>query len=332
MTAMRQNAGRAATAAAWVLCVFAWLLPMPSHAQIAAMPRELERVGVTEHLDGQLPLDATFRDHTGAPVTLGKYFGGKRPVVLQFAYFTCPVVCGMITNNLAAGLKGVPWTIGDEYDVVTISIDPSESLERTAQKRASILREYGRAKGEGGWHFLTGSQASIDAVTKAAGFEYQYDERQQQWGHASVVFVIKPSGRIARYLYGLEFPSADLRLGLLEASEGRHISTVEQLILYCYHYDPQGGKYVLVARRVMQVGGGLVALVLFGFLGLFWGREFSKKRSSHRSAPGIMSGAADQPLTGTSGSGSSIDPSDPKSANEAANPRVGQAALSIRGG
>jgi len=261
-------------------CVLGVMFIAPhAQGQIAAMPPELERVGVTEHLDGQLPLDTIFRDHAGTPIKLGALFDGRRPVVLQFAYFTCPVVCGMITNNLAAGLKGVPWTIGKEFDVVTISIDPNESLERASAKRKSILTEYGRSTG--GWHFLTGSQASIDAVTKAVGYDYQYDERQQQWGHASVVFVIKPSGRIARYLYGLEFASPDLRLSLLEASEGRHISTVEQLILYCYHYDPQGGKYVLIAQRVMQVGGGAVATILFSFLGLFWTKEFvsAKKRS-----------------------------------------------------
>lgn len=257
--------------------LLALLLPGSARAQIAQTPRELQHVGVTEHLDGALPLDTAFRDHTGAPVTLAKFFDRKRPVVLQFAYHTCPVVCSMITNNLAAGLKDVPWTIGKEYDVITISIDPNESLEKTAAKRASILAEYGRSTG--GWHFLVGSQASIDAVTKAAGFEYQYDERQKQWGHPSVVFILKPDGRMARYLYGLEFPSSDLRLGLLEASEGRHITTVEKLILYCYHYDPQGGKYVLVARRVMQLGGAAVAIVLFSFLGLFWSRELRRKHS-----------------------------------------------------
>jgi protein SCO1/2 len=232
-------------------------------------------------------------------VTLGKYFDGKRPVVLQFAYHTCPVVCGMITNNLAAGLKGVPWTIGKEFDVITISIDPNESLERTQAKRTSILNEYGRdhTSKNGGWHFLSGDLASIEAVTKAAGFEYQYDERQKQWGHPSVVFVVKPNGRMARYLYGLEFPSADLRLGLLEASEGRHITTVEQLILYCYHYDPQGGKYVLIAQRVMQVGGGAVAILLFGVLGLLWTRELRKKhktQAEHRPA-GDTAGLPSEP-------------------------------------
>jgi protein SCO1/2 len=271
-----QNRMKRATWVAMLTCVLAMVLGGAAHAQVAVTPRELEHVGVQEHLDGPLPLDTPFRDHTGKDVTLRQLFDGKRPMVLQFAYHSCPVVCGMITTNLAVGLKGVPWTIGKEFDVITISIDPNESLERTAAKRTSILNEYGRASS--GWHFLVGSERAIAEVTKAAGFEFQYDERQKQWGHPSVVFVVKPNGQMARYLYGLEFPPADLRLGLLEASEGRHITTVEQLILYCYHYDPQGGKYVLVARRVMQIGGGAVALVLFGVLGLLWARELRKKR------------------------------------------------------
>ncbi|MBX3225847.1 MAG: SCO family protein [Labilithrix sp.] len=265
---------------AWLACVIVTLFGvMPAHAQIAHTPKELQHVGVTEHLDEPLPLDTAFRDHTGKPVTLRSVFDGKRPVVLQFAYHTCPVVCGMITTNLAAGLKGVPWTVGDQYQVVTISIDPNESLERTAAKRTSILNDYGRGVTEG-WHFLVGDKAAIEAVTNAAGFEYQYDAAQKQWGHPSVVFVVKPNGQLARYLYGLEFPSNDLRLGLFEASEGRSISTVEQLILYCYHYDPQGGKYVLVARRVMQVGASAVALVLGIVLATFWVRELRKNKKS----------------------------------------------------
>lgn len=280
---------RHAIVLAVVACVLA-LLPSSASAQIAATPPELQHVGVTEHLDEPLPLDTPFRDHTGKPVTLRSFFDGKRPIVLQFAYHTCPVVCSMITNNLAAGLKGVPWTVGKEFDVVTISIDPNESLERTANKRTSILNEYGRS--QSGWHFLVGDEKAIAAVAGAAGFEYQYDERQKQWGHPSVIFIAKPDGRMARYLYGLEFPSSDLRLGLLEASEGRHITSVEKLILYCYHYDPQGGKYVLVARRVMQVGGGAVAIVLFGVLGMLWARELRKKKedSPDEGAGGVGGG------------------------------------------
>lgn len=294
MTNHRDNTkltnGRLARAVA-MLCVVAALLvtlrPRLAHAQVAGMPRELAHVGVSEHLDGALPLDTPFRDHTGKAVKLGDYYDGKRPVVLTFAYHSCPVLCGMVLNNAAAGLRGIGWNIGKEYDVVTISIDPEESLEKTAAKRASILNEYGASRGHDGkgWHFLVGDKESIAKVAAAAGFEYQYDADQKQWGHPSVVMITKPDGRMARYLYGLEFPPSDLKLGLLEASEGRSISTIEQIILYCYHYDPQGGKYVLVARRVMQVGGGSVAIVLFGFLGLFWGRELRKGKSKKVTQP-----------------------------------------------
>jgi protein SCO1 len=266
-----------------MLCVVAALLAIPraARAQVAGMPPELAHVGVTEHLDGPLPLDTPFRDHTGKAVKLRDYFDGKRPVVLTFAYHSCPVLCGMVLNNAAAGLRGIGWNVGKEFDVVTISIDPDETLEKTAAKRASILHEYGASRGHDGkgWAFLVGDKESIAKVAAAAGFEYQYDADQKNWGHPSVVMIAKPDGRMARYLYGLEFPPPDLKLGLLEASEGRSISTLEQIILYCYHYDPQGGKYVLVARRVMQVGGGAVAIVLFGFLGLFWGRELRRSKS-----------------------------------------------------
>lgn len=267
-----------------VLVVFA---PRVARAQIAGMPRELAHVGVNEHLDGALPLETAFRDHTGKAVKLGDYYDGKRPVVLTFAYHSCPVLCSMVLNATAAGLRGIGWNVGKEFDVVTISIDPEESLEKTAAKRASILHEYGASRGHDGkgWHFLVGSKESIAAVASAAGFEYQYDADQKQWGHPSVVMITKPDGHMARYLYGLEFPANDLKLGLLEASQGRSISTIEQIILYCYHYDPQGGKYVVVAQRVMQVGGGAVGIVLIGVLALFWGRELRKLKNSKKVTP-----------------------------------------------
>lgn len=279
--AARNHEGRLARLVVAVLCVLgAVVVGGPAQAQIAGTPPELQHVGVTEHLDGALPLDTAFRDHTGKAVKLGDYFDGKRPVVLTFAYHTCPVLCGMVLNNLAQGLKGVPWTVGEKFDVVTISIDPNETLENTAAKRTSILHEYGRVPVDdaAGWHFLVGDEKAIADVAAAAGFEYQYDERQRQWGHPSVVMIAKPDGRMARYLYGLEFGPNDLRLGLFEASQGRSISTIEQIVLFCYHYDPQGGKYVLVARRVMQLGGGLVAIVLFGVLGVLWARELRKDK------------------------------------------------------
>lgn len=241
-------------------------------------PPELNHVGVTEHLNASLPLDASFRDHTGHPVALRDLWDGKRPMALVFAYHSCPVLCGMILSATMTGLKGVPWTAGKEFDVVVISIDPKETLEKTAKKRAQLIDDYvaagkDRNVAERGFHFLVGDKVNIDRVASAAGFEYTYEEDTQQYGHSSVVMITKPTGELARYLYGLEFSPNDLRLGLFEAAKGRSVSTIEQIILYCYHYDPKGGKYVLLASRVMQVGGALTALVLGSFLALFWIRE-----------------------------------------------------------
>lgn len=274
--------------------VFGLLLPSSSFAQIAQTPPELAHVGVTEHLDRPLPLDAAFRDHTGKAVKLGDYFDGRRPVVLTFAYHSCPVLCSMVLNAEAQGLKSVDWLLGHDYQAVTISVDPNESLEKTAHKRRSILTEYSRLQVLGGqadafggaWPFLVGDAKALGAVEAATGFEAQYDADQKQWAHPSVVMVVTPDGKMARYLYGIEFAPNDLRLALLEASKGRSISTVEQLILYCYHYDPKGGKYVLVARRVMQVGGGAVAAVLFGILAMLWARELRRPRSGNTELSG----------------------------------------------
>jgi len=245
----------------------------PQQGIPAGVPPELEQVGVDEHLDQPIPLDAAFRDHTGKPVKLGDYFDGKRPVILNFAYHSCPVLCPLVLNQVETGLKGVGWTMGREYTVVTISVDPNDSLEKASARRAGLLADYDRAGSDAGWHFLVGDQANIDKVAKAVGFRYHYDESIQQWAHPSVLMIVKPDGNLARYLYGLEFSPNDIRLGLLEASQGRSISTVEQIILYCYHYDPKGGKYVLVATRVMQVGAAITAVLLALMLAVFWIRE-----------------------------------------------------------
>jgi protein SCO1/2 len=242
----------------------------------AGTPPELENVGVDEHLDGQLPMDAQFRDHTGKAVRLGDFFDQKRPVVFVFAYHTCPVVCSLILDDTMKTLKEVPWTLGKEYEMVVISIHPRESLEKTTAKRAGLLASYGRPEADKGLHMLVGDQANIERATKAAGYNYRYDAELDQFAHPSVVMIAKPNGQLARYLYGLEFPPNDVRLGLFEAAEGRSITTVEQIILYCYHYDPKGGKYVLVASRVMQVGGGMTAIVLASVLSMFWIRERRK--------------------------------------------------------
>jgi protein SCO1 len=250
-------------------------------AQISVTPAELEGVDVREQLDKPLPKDALFRDHTGKQVRLGDYFDGKRPVVLTLAYHSCKVVCSMVLGAEVETLKAQDWTLGKEYRAVTISIDPRDTPAIAAKKRRQMLALYGRADRD--WDFLVGDEATIKRVAAAVGFSYRYDKREDQYAHPAALMVVKPTGELARYLYGLQFDPKDVRLGLLEAAQGRSVSTLEKVILYCYMYDPIGAKYVLVARNVMRVGGAITVVLLGGFLLLMWRRE-RKKRDRERLA------------------------------------------------
>ncbi len=247
------------------------------------IPPGLEDVGVDEHLDGQIPLDTVFRDSTGRMVKLGDLFDGKLPVVLTLAYHSCPTVCSMVLSQTVESMKQVDWSIGKEYRAITLSFDPRETTARAAEKRTQLLSLYGRPGADAGWTFLTGDDTNIHRVTDAVGFKYHYVEREQQYAHATVIMILKPNGQVARYLYGLEYAPKDVKLGLLEASNGRSISTVDRILLYCYHYDANGGRYVIVATRVMQVGGGACGLVLLLFLGSFWLKELAKSRREKKS-------------------------------------------------
>jgi protein SCO1/2 len=259
--------------------------PGAANTREDATPRELRDVGVEERLDAQVPLDAMLKDENDATVRLGDYFDGKRPTLLTFAYFSCPTLCSLILSSTAEALAKTQWTAGKEFDVVTISIDPRETLEKTRSKKQAILAQYRREGGdrpeaERGWHFLRADDATIHRITGAVGFHYNYDEETKQYGHPASLILLKPNGRVSRYLYGLEYPPNDMKLGLLEASEGKSISTVEQVILFCYRYDKSEGKYVLIANRVMRIGGGFCALLLIGFLALLWRRERHPKPTS----------------------------------------------------
>jgi protein SCO1 len=242
-----------------------------AHAQVAVTPAELEGVDVSEQLDKPLPLDAVFRDHTGKQVKLGDYFDGKRPVAFNLAYHSCQVVCSMVLGATLESLKDQPWTLGKEFRAVTVSIDPRDTPALAAKKRAQMLQLYGKAAE--GWDFLVGDEANIRKVASAAGFKYRYDARQDQYAHPAVLMLTKPNGELARYLYGLEFDPKDVRIGLLEASQGKSISTIEKAILFCYMYDPIGAKYVVVARNVMKLAGAVTVVVLAAFLIAFWRRE-----------------------------------------------------------
>jgi len=224
-------------------------------------PPGLEQVGITQKLDAQLPLDLTFRDETGKSVQLKEYFG-KKPVILNFAYYTCPMLCGELLKGLTTSLKGLKFELGNEFDVVTVSIDPHDTPETATEKKAEYLQRYGHPERAAGWHFLTGSQESITALTKAAGFGYQYNEQTMQFAHATAIMIVTPQGKLAQYFYGVDFAPKDLRLGIVEASNEKIGNLVDQMLLYCYHYDPATGKYGAIVARVLKLSGLVTVLGL----------------------------------------------------------------------
>jgi protein SCO1 len=245
----------------------------------SVVPTELKHVNVFEHLDGQVPLDVSFKDERGNPVSLAQYFDGKRPVLLTFAYHSCPELCSLVLDGVAASLSNVGLTVGEDFNVLTISIDPHDTLDAANAKRDALLAKYNRPQAAEGWHFLQGDEASIKRIADAVGYEFSYDARDKQYAHPAVIMVLKPNGRVGRYMYGIEYSPKDVKLGLLEAAEGKSIGTVDKVVLYCYRYDPKDGKYVVAATRVMQLGGGATVLVLGALLSMLWLRERGKKES-----------------------------------------------------
>lgn len=247
-------------------------------AQVAEyVPEPLEKVGVSEHLDTALPLELEFRNEEGEWVTLGSFFDQERPVILTLNYYRCPMLCGLQLNGLVAGLMDLDWTVGGRFQIVTVSINPLETPELAAAKKASYLKKYEREGAGSGWHFLTGREEDIARLADAVGFGFEYDETQGEYAHPAVVFVSTPDGRVARYLYGIEYPARRLRLSLLEASEGRVGSTWDRILLYCYHYDPSSRGYAPVAMNIMRLGGGVTVAVLGSTLGLLWIREARRR-------------------------------------------------------
>jgi protein SCO1/2 len=229
----------------------------------------LREVGIDQHLDRQVPLDLTFRDETGQSVQLRQYFGTK-PVILALVYYECPMLCTLTLNGLVSALKAVTFDAGNQFNVVTVSFKPSETPQLAASKKQTYLRSYGRAGADAGWHFLTGDDANIKRLTEAVGFRYRWVPEQNQFAHAAGITVLTPSGKIARYFFGVEYSPRDLRLGLVEAA-GEHIgSPVDQLLLYCFHYDPATGKYGAVVMNIVRLGGALTVLILGGALFIMW--------------------------------------------------------------
>ncbi|HTM37184.1 MAG TPA: SCO family protein [Terriglobales bacterium] len=228
-------------------------------------PPGLKRAGIEQKLDQQLPLNLVFRDEAGKPVKLGDFFG-KRPVILTFVYFRCPMLCSEVLSGLEGSLKALSFDIGKDFDVLTVSFDPKDTPESATEKKASVLQHYKREGARDGWHFLTGSEESIAALTDAAGFGYDYDEKTNQFAHSTAIMVITPEGKIAQYYYGVDFPPRDLRLGLVQASQNKIGTLADQVLLYCYHYDPQSGRWGAVVTHMIQLGGGVTILALGAML------------------------------------------------------------------
>jgi protein SCO1/2 len=242
----------------------------------------LQGVGVDERFDAAVPRDATFRDHDGNTVRLGDIVTGDRPVLLHFVYYSCATVCDLAMNNVASVLTQQPWTVGVDFDVVTISMDSRDMPSDARAARGRLLGRYGRTEAEHGWHFLVGDDEQIRRVAEAVGYRFRWDDLTQQFAHPAVAMVLKENGEVARYLYGLELPADDLRLALIEAAQNRSMTTGERLLMFCFRYDQHESRYVLAAWNVMRAGGALTVFLLGGFLGTYWLME--RRRSAAANA------------------------------------------------
>ncbi len=228
---------------------------------IGVRPSLLKEVGIDQKLNQSIPLDLVFRDEHGKPVQLGEYFGQK-PVILSLVYYNCPMLCTQVLNGIESSLKLIPMDIGKQFNVVTVSIDPTERPVLAEAKQALYTGLYGRPGAATGWHFLTGDEQQIRQLANALGFRYAYDPDSKQFAHASAIMIATPQGKISRYFYGIQFPSRDLRLGLVEASDGKIGTPVDQVLLFCYHYDPSTGKYGLLISRLIQTAGAITVLAI----------------------------------------------------------------------
>lgn len=243
-------------------------------------PAILRNAGLEQKMGARVPLDIPFTDESGRPVTLRTYTG--KPVILALVYYQCPSLCNMILNGVLKSVKGLKLTAGNEYDVVAVSFDPRETPEMAAAKRETYLEEYKRPGAERGWHFLTGNEASSKALAASVGFRYSFDTMTNQYVHPSAIMILTGDGRVARYFYGIEYQARDVRLGLVEASEGRIGSPVDQVLLYCFHYDPSSGKYGLVIMNVLRIAALATLAALATFMIVMFRRDY---RAGHPVMP-----------------------------------------------
>ena len=235
-------------------------------------PPQLKDVTFKQRLNDTLPLDAMFTDEAGRPVALGDYFGGK-PVVLAFVYYSCPMLCTQVMNGISSALKVLPFQAGEDFDVVLVSFDPRDTPAIAAEKKQAHLTYWSAENTATAWHFLTGDEATIRRVTSAAGFNYRWDEPTAQFAHVSGVLVVNPDGKLSRYFYGVEYSPKDLRLALVDSGQGKVGSAIDELLLYCYHYDPESGTYGVVVMNLIRLGGVLTMLAMGTFIILMRRRD-----------------------------------------------------------
>jgi protein SCO1/2 len=264
-----------------VFCILGLLLahsPQPVLADHSS-PNPLQDAGFEQKLNAQVPLGLSFRDEAGRSVRLGEYFG-KKPVILFFAYYECPMLCSLVMNDLTKTLQELIYDAGNQFEVITVSMDPGETPELAAAKKAVYLQEYGRPGAETGWHFLTGEQAEIHQLADAVGFRYVYDEEKDQYAHPAGIMVITPEGKVSRYFPGIDYSAVDLRLGLVEASQQKIASPVDQFFLLCYAYDPVTGRYTIIVEKALRLGGIATVAALGTAIGVLFWRERRLQKNS----------------------------------------------------
>ena len=247
----------------------------PAQSVGTGLPDALQKIGIEQKLGEQLPLETIVTNEDGKKVTLGSLFKSGRPVVLAFVYYECPMLCNEVLNGLTGSLKGISLDAGKDFDVIALSFDARENEKPglAMNKKAAYIERYGRPDSEKGWHFLTADQSSIDSITKAAGFSYRWDEKSNQFAHAGGVMVVTPEGKMSRYYFGIDFSPRDLKLGMIESANNRIGSAADQMLLYCYHYDPATGRYGLAILSVIRFGA-ILTLLGMGAMGfVFWRRN-----------------------------------------------------------
>lgn len=248
------------------------------------LPATLEGVGVEDKTDAQVPLELVFADESGKSVALGEFFEPGRPVLLTLAYYECPMLCHLVLNGLVQALRDVPWSPGEEFEIVTVSIDPGETPPLARAKKANYLESYGKPQAAAGWHFLTGEAEAIERLADSVGFGFRYVEERDEYAHPAAIFVLTPEGRLSRYLSGVRPAARTLRLSMVEASQGQVGSALDQFILTCFHYDAEAGKYAPAALKLMRLGGAVTVVIVAVMLAVFWARESRRRRTAREGA------------------------------------------------